>query len=86
MEFGRRGLGNFIIGFCPNMEDIDTTALPTIQQRVGKGNSRLAFTRFLAYENWDASAMKAILSGDMKLVIKDQIQKLLDITKDIEHI
>ncbi|MDM1551848.1 PD-(D/E)XK nuclease family protein [Empedobacter falsenii] len=86
MEFGKRGLNNLIIGFVPKSENSDTAVFPQIKQVVGGGNNRCAFQKFPFHPNWHAEAMKAILTGEMKTIIKDKIQNLLEITKDIENI
>lgn len=86
MEFGKRGLNNLIIGFVPRSENSDTAVFPQIKQVVGGGNNRCAFQKFPIHPNWHADAMKAILTGEMKTIIKDKIQNLLEITKEIENI
>jgi len=86
MEFSKKGLGNLIIGFDPKDDNSDTTSFLQIKQIVGGGNNRCAFQKFPIYPNWDADAMKAILTGEMGAIIKDKIQNLLEITKEIENI
>lgn len=86
MEFGKKGLNNLIIGFVPRSENSDNAVFPQLKQAVGGGNNRCAFQKFPIYQNWHAEAMKAILTGEMKTIIKDKIQNLLEITKEIEGI
>ncbi|WP_333661004.1 PD-(D/E)XK nuclease family protein [Chishuiella changwenlii] len=86
MEFGKIGLEKLIIGFAPKNDDSDTFAFIHLKQVVGGGNNRCAFQKFPIHPNWHADAMKAILTGEMKTIIKDKIQNLLEITKEIEGI
>lgn len=86
MEFGKKGLGGLIIGFAPKSTNSDTSAFLTIKQLVGGGNNRCAFQKFPIHPNWNAEAMKAILTGEMKVIIKDKIQNLLEITKEVKGI
>lgn len=86
MEFGKKGLGGLIIGFVPKSTNSDTSAFLTIKQLVGGGNNRCAFQKFPIHPNWNAEAMKAILTGEMKVIIKDKIQNLLEITKEVNGI
>lgn len=86
MEFGKKGLNNLIIGFAPKSENSDTAVFPQLKQVVGGGNNRCAFQKFPFHPNWHADAMKAILTGEMKTIIKDKIQNLLEITKEVNGI
>lgn len=86
MEFGKKGLNNLIIGFVPKSENSDTSSFPKIKQIVGGGNNRCAFQKFPIHPNWHADAMKAILTGEMKTIMKDKIQNLIEITKEIDNI
>lgn len=86
MEFGKVGLEKLIIGFVPRSESSDTSAFSVIKSAVGGGNNRCAFQRFPIHPNWHAEAMKAVLTGEMKMIIKDKIQNLLELTKDIDNI
>lgn len=86
MEFGKKGLNNLIIGFAPKSTKSDTSAFLMIKQLVGGGNNRCAFQKFPFHPNWHSDAMKAILTGEMKTIIKDKIQNLLEITKEVNGI
>ncbi|WP_291094558.1 PD-(D/E)XK nuclease family protein [Empedobacter sp. UBA6745] len=86
MEFGKKGLNNLIIGFVPKSDNSETSSFIKIKDVVGGGNNRCAFQKFPIHPNWHSYAMKAILTGEMKIIIKDKIQNLLEITKEVENI
>lgn len=86
MEFGAKGLRNLIIGLYPKNDQVDTSAFLTIKEKVGGGNNRCAFVRFPQHPNWETDAMKAILTGEMKLIVKNKIIELIDVTEGIENL
>lgn len=86
MEFGARGLRNLIIGLVPKNNQVDTSAFPIIKEKVGGGNARCAYIWFPKYQDWNADAMKAILNGEMKDLIKNEIKKLIDALKEVEGV
>ncbi|MBL7881744.1 MAG: hypothetical protein JNN23_18070, partial [Chryseobacterium gambrini] len=63
-----------------------TSALSKIKEKVGGGNARLAYTRFPKYQNWQADAMKAIISGEMKAIIKNEINKFFELLAEVEGV
>lgn len=86
IEFGAQGLRNCIIGLAPKNDQVDTSALSKIKEKVGGGNARLAYTRFPKYQNWQADAMKAIISGEMKAIIKNEINKFFELLAEVEGV
>lgn len=85
-EFSARGLRNFIIGIAPKNDQVDTTALTEIKNRLGGGNARLGYYRFPKYQSWKSDAMKAIINGEMKNIFKKEIEMLLDLMIDVESL
>jgi hypothetical protein len=85
-EFSARGLRNLIIGIAPKNDQVDTTALPEIKNRLGGGNARLGYYKFPKYQNWKSEAMKAIINGEMKSLLKREIEMLLELVTDVEMI
>lgn len=86
LEFGARGLRNLIIGLVPKNDQVDTSAFPIIKEKVGGGNARCAYIWFPKYQDWNADAMKAIVNGEMKNLIKNEIIKLIDALKEVEGV
>ncbi|WP_144282725.1 PDDEXK-like family protein [Chryseobacterium echinoideorum] len=85
-EFSARGLRNFIIGIAPKNDQVDTTALTEIKNRLGGGNARLGYYRFPKYQSWKSDAMKAIINGEMKSIFKKEIEMLLDLMIDVDNV
>ncbi|WP_051349468.1 PDDEXK-like family protein [Chryseobacterium gregarium] len=85
-EFSARGLKNFIIGIAPKNDQVDTTALVEIKNRLGGGNARLGYYKFPKYQSWKSDAMKAIITGEMKSILKREIENLLELMVDVKQI
>lgn len=86
MEFSAKGLRNLIIGISSKNDQVDISSLPLIKEKIGGGNGRAAFVRFPTYPNWDVDAMKAIMNGDMKDIVKNKIIDLIEITRGVENL
>ena len=85
-EFGRTGLGNLCIGVIPkerNVKNAETYA--TLKQRYPKNSNDVwaYYQYFTTYRDWGKDAMLAIHTGTMVDVFKDEIVKLLELTKGL---
>ncbi|MGP2571242.1 PDDEXK-like family protein [Ornithobacterium rhinotracheale] len=86
LEFQSRGLRNLIIGAILKSEDCDGSSFDKIKENYGtKGNDRwVAYRDFTEYQNWDSRAFVAILNGEMKKAIKNELEIILEVIKDAE--
>jgi len=84
-EFESRGLRNLIIGFnhIDGKKRNDKT-FNELKKLMEQKNSDWVWNVFPIYGNWENDAMKAILKGDMQKLFRNELERLLKLTKDFE--
>ena len=84
-EFETRGLGNFIIGVNHIDNDIrNDETFEKMKSFFARKNNNWVWKSFPTYPYWGKEAMIAIQNGEMANVFKEEIKKILDLTKELE--
>lgn len=84
-EFEAKGLRNLITGITHidrnqrNDETFDKLKAPFSSK-----NDNWVWSQFPKYSNWNKEAMFSITTGEMASIFKSEIEKLLEITKDLQ--
>lgn len=67
---------------CP--EEIVKVLYPNFKRHNNNGSLPFGWTYLEKYQDWNVDALKAILSGDMKIEIKNTTLKLIELSKKVE--
>lgn len=84
-EFGAKGLGNFIIG----VNHIDTNirkdeTFEKVKSFFPRKDDNWVWKSFPTYSYWGKEAMIAMINGEMANIFKEEIKKILELTKGFE--
>lgn len=84
-EFEAKGLRSFIFGI--NHKDINIRKEETfneLKKHFKRNNQNWVWSDFPKYNHWNENAMKAINNGEMAIIFKTELIKILEITKNLE--
>lgn len=83
-EFESKGLGNFIIGVNHINKNRNNETFNKLRPLFKKNNDNWVWNLFPIYPNWGKEAMIAIQNGEMTNIFKEEIKKILDLTKGFD--
>lgn len=84
-EFEARGLRNLITGIVHKDREIrNDETFNKLKKHFKNDNEFWVWSQFPKYPNWNKEAMIAITDGGMNSIFKDEIEKILSITENLE--
>jgi len=84
-EFEARGLGNLIIGVNHIDNDVrNDETFETLKQQFPRRNNNWVWKNFPTFPYWGKDAMIAIQNGEMAEIFKEEIGKILEMTKGLD--
>ena len=84
-EFEAKGLISFIIGLnYKNDEMRNDETFEKLKAHFRRNNANWVWNDFPKYSTWGKDAMIAIINGEMSNIIKTEIEKILELTKEFE--
>ena len=85
LQFQSKGLRTFLIGISHKNEAVRNDKIFTkLKAHFQGNNTNNVWNDFPKYSNWGKQAMIAIINDEMSNIFKAEIEKILELTKDLE--